>query len=202
LGCGDGGCLPVSALPLSVRRSAAQSGLLLTILGVTVVVSGVLVGLAGYLDLAVASAARGIISKASPADAAARLEIKAKDPAGQAEAMAGLLEPRFADTSVSIDRAVAIYPLPVIHASDGSFPSEEAVAQLPGLTVPGGDAEARLHILADPSLPERAVLDAGEWPGAGGAALNSAAAELFGIGVGDLLLVGPEGKAKTLVVSG
>lgn len=192
----------MNAIALAVRRAAAQGGLLATILAVTIVVSGVLVGLAGYLDLSVANAARGILSSAQPADAAARIEIKANDPDGQANAMAGLLGPRFEGTTASVSRALAIYPLPVIHASDASFPSEEAVAELPGLTVPGGDAEARLHVLADPTLPARATLDIGEWPGAGEAALNSATAELFNIRVGDVLLVGAEGKQVTLIVSG
>lgn len=193
----------MSSLALSIKRAAAQSGLLATIFAVTVVVSGVLVGLAGYLDLSVAGAARGIISSAEPADAAARIEIKANDPDGQASAMAELLEPRFVGTNTSISRSLAIYPLPVALASDtASFPDDGAMDAAPTLAVPDGDAEARMHVLADPSLPSRADLVAGEWPGAGGAALNAVAADLFGIGVGDLLRVGADDKAVTLTVTG
>src|SRR5690606_21350756 len=96
-----------------------------------------------------------------------------------------------------------IYPLPVTLASDtASFPDEDALAELPTLTVPDSDAEARLHLLADPSLSARADLVAGDWPDPGSAALNAAAAELVGVGVGDLLRIGADDKAVILTVSG
>lgn len=210
----------MNALPLALRRAVAQSGLLFTIFAVTVVVSGVLVGTAGYLDHSIATAARGVATSAAPDAAAARIEIKANDPESQAVALADLLAPRFAGTTATVDHSLAIYPLPVVLASDTaaapsdeatpsdeteaptSFPDEETAAQQPTLTVPGGEAEAQLHILADDSLPDRTQLMVGEWPAAGGAALNAAAAELFGIGVGDVLLVGDPDRAVSLVVSG
>ncbi|HRN28863.1 MAG TPA: hypothetical protein PK890_04070, partial [Terrimesophilobacter sp.] len=103
----------------------------------------------------------------------------------------------------TVDRSLAIYPLRTVHATDtASFPGEDEVSEPPTLTAPDSEAEARMHVVADPSTATRAELVAGQWPASGETAVPQKTADLFDIAVGDLLLVGEGNRAVTLTVSG
>lgn len=175
-------------LTLAVRRSMAQSALLLAVLSVTFVVTGVITGLVGFLEVSATSAARAAVSGAAPQAAATRIEVgTGSDPDQQASAVEAMLDERFAGTSATVQRSLFSYPL---------------TATIDGRDLTANTNPARFVPLADPMLAERAELVTGEWPDAGEAVLHAGAAEELGVAVGATIGLGDPESPITVRVSG
>lgn len=181
------------ALSLASRRSAAQSGLLATVCAVALVLSGILVGLTGYLEISATENTRAAFANAAPTAGALQVETKlADDAAAQSEAATTLLSREFAGVANTVHRSLEDFPL---KASLNGVP----------LTVPGGQDEARVTVGSSTELEENATIVAGDWPSAtSGTAISGAlqadAAKKLGIAVGDELSFGTGAGAVVTIV--
>lgn len=183
------------ALSLASRRSAAQSGLLATVCAVALVLSGILVGLGGYLDISATENTRSAFANAGPTAAALQVETKlADDATAQSTAATDLLSREFAGVANTVHRSLEDFPL---------------AASLNGepLTIPGDTSEARVTVGSNPALEDNATIVAGAWPKATSGTtisgvLQADAAKALGIAVGDQLGFGTGEDAVVVTIVG
>jgi hypothetical protein len=184
----------VHSLRLAIRRSSAQSGLLVTVGAVALVLTALVVGLTGYLDFSATANARSFLSDAAPTANSLRVETKlGDDPAAQSAAADALFSRELAGIPVTITRTLTDFPLPA--ARDGAR-----------LSLPDG-REARVTPASDDGLESSATLVDGTWPGAASGdtipgALQVDAAKLLGLGVGDVLELGTADSARSVTIVG
>ncbi|MDX5398536.1 MAG: hypothetical protein LPK92_02255, partial [Actinomycetes bacterium] len=164
---------------LAARRTRAHAGLVTLIALTVALIVGALAGTQAHLDAAAVRAVRAVLATGDPGgrfhQVVTRLD---DDAAAQADGVAGVL----ADL-LPADREVW-------HAVR-SFP----------LRLTGTDA--RLVLLVDESIADRAVMVDGDWPtGPGETALHADAATALGVGLGDSLEVAVEDTAVQLTLVG
>ena len=208
------------ALSLASRRSAAQSGLLATVCAVALVLSGILVGLSGYLEISATENTRAAFANGGPTAAALQVETKlADDAVAQSTAATSLLSREFAGVANTVHRSLEDFPLaaslngepltiPDHTASSGTAPSgtDSGSADF------GSADEARVTVGSNPELEDNATIVAGTWPNPTSSAatsgtsisgvLHADAANLLGIAVGDELSFGTGDDAVVVTVVG
>ncbi|WP_342447119.1 hypothetical protein [Ornithinimicrobium sp. CNJ-824] len=166
----------------AIRRTRASTGLLLTLLVLVTATTAILAGTVGYSGAAATTAARASLTGAVPQEAGIRVQTRqAQDPQAQDAAARRLVDEAFAPAPVSVQRTVVSEPRPVRLGEDG--------------------LEGRLVVLAsasltpeDPEVEDRVEVVEGTWPSPGAepvqGMLHAAAAETWGVRVGDTLVVG------------
>ena len=181
---------------LAVKRSLSQAALLSSIAIVVAVITGFLVGGAGYLDLASNRVLRSDLAAAPPRAAALRFESAAAD-----------------DTALQASRADF-----VLRRALGGIPAEiTRTLESPALTAThdsapiavGSSSTVLVELASDAALRRESSLVAGQWPGTSvpklsspgaviDASIQADAARSLGLQLGDELVVGDAPDAITV----
>ncbi|MBK4348307.1 FtsX-like permease family protein [Lacisediminihabitans changchengi] len=166
---------------LGVKRALARTPVLLSIAAVVAIISGFLVGGAGYLQLAGTGIARDAITSVAPKDAAVRFET-----ALATDATAQNLR-----VVADVRRGIA----PVAHEVTRTVLAPPAAATVDGATLTAGSKPAEIVLGADAQVRGASVLVDGAWPTSGSGhgdvvegALQSSAARALGVGVGAVIV--------------
>ncbi len=189
------------ARTLAVKRSLSQAALLSSIAVVVGVVTGFLVGGAGFLDLAGDRVLRSDLAAAAPRAAALRFEsVAANDTARQAIRADALLRRALGGIPARITRTLES---PALAATRGGEPVGDA-----------SSTAVLVDLAADGTLRHDASLVSGHWPGANptkpntpGAVIDASvqadSARWLGLHLGDQLMVGeaPDAIAVRLVAT-
>ncbi len=166
----------------AIRRARASTGLLLTLLVLVTATTAILAGTVGYSGAAATTAARASLTGAVPQEAGIRVQTRqAEDPQAQDAAARRLVDEAFSPAPVSVQRTVVSEPRPVGLGGTG----------LEGRLVVLGSASLTPQ---DASAQERVEIVVGNWPAPDAepvqGMLHAAAAESWGVQVGDTLDVG------------
>lgn len=202
MSAGEGGPPPGRASPgagpsttswpaFAVARARASLGLLLTLLVLVTVTTGILAGAVGYSQAAATTSARGALTQGAATQAGVQVQTRlGEDPGAQDSAARGTIADAFSPAPVAVGRRVVSEPQPVTTAGrtlDGKVVLEGGPDLAPGAQ----GLEGLVEVVA------------GSWPGAaadgegaGGTAdaplpgaLHDGAAQAWGVGVGDVLVV-------------
>ena len=159
----------------SLKRLREQAGLFAAILGVVALVSGLSVGVIGYLAQSANEGVRAGLASRAGADLALRASL-ALDPDAEkqdAEVRAAVAR-SFPGIRIAIDRTVS---------------SRVELHRLEGGEVSGGSYRA--EALSIPDLPERATLVDGSWPASPDeVTIQAQGAERLHVAVGDQIELG------------
>lgn len=166
---------------LVVRRARAGVALLVTLLVLTAGATAIIGGTFAYSEAAATTSARQALTETVPTEAGMQVQTRlGADPAGQDALARELIDSAFAPVVVNVQRTFVSDPRAV----------QGQQVQLVAF------ASAALEP-ADPRFGELVQLVDGQWPSgtarvgtAVPAALHRGAAEAFGVGVGDTLVVG------------
>lgn len=167
---------------LSAKRLREHAGLFAALLGVVALVSGLSVGVVGFLAQSADVGVRAGLASRAGADLALRASLALDaDAATQDRQVRAAIQRSFSTVTFAVDRTIAAV-VDVRKVKDG-------VPQI----------ASRIEVESIHDLPDRADLIEGAWPaGPDEVSLQADGAELLGVAVGDHLVVG----TADVVVSG
>jgi hypothetical protein len=164
---------------LSAKRIRESLSVFASLVAVVAIVSGLGVGLLGFLDSAATSGVRADLGMRAGAELALRIsQLESADPAAQDRDVRAVITSELQNSgrpiAVEIDRTLASHG-PINYAGIG------ASSKLDG----------RVTVASVPALSERASLVDGAWPTRDGeATIQADAAALLGLAVGDRIRLG------------
>gem|GEM_PF-742868 len=166
---------------LSVKRTRERIVLFAALLAVVAIVSGLGVGLLGYLASAETEGARVELAAKTGTDVALQVSVtRADDPTAQDREMRALLARVFSDGGRQI-------PLTVSRAVSGAAP-----VVFSAMNADGTQGQAtHVTVLSVPDLADRATLVDGAWPKSPSeVSLQADAAAMLGVAVGSAVHIG------------
>lgn len=178
----------MAATRLASARARVRGGALLAVAAIVLLVSGAATGIVGTLGASIDDGVRTGFAQHSAQERGIRWEIRRSPEPDRQQAAAGSVLDAALDP-VGLDWRAALRSAP--------------------LDLEGGADGLRLVVAADPALPGRARLVAGEWPGerrdADGAlpaAVHAGALDALGLEVGDVVTAGEAGKQDRIRIAG
>ncbi len=211
---------------LAIRRSAAQAGLLSAIAAVSLVLSALIVGCVGYLNISDLANTQRFVAEVAPTARALQIEAKLDaDPDAQSQIADKLFGKLFNGLPIAVSRTLTDYPVSAAilnpegsesqgsdsQGSDSSGSDSQGSGEESTPLQLGNGQEARITPAADAELEGHARLTSGSWIAAASGVepdgtiqgvLQSKAAEQLGLKVGDILELGLTGHVIKVKIVG